>query len=172
MGGEEVGMRQGALTGNAMHAARPGWPGPAGGTAEPPQSPAAGPCRCQPAQWTCTHCPAGLLQATDGSALVIGMLGSLGLVTLVYLLMGLGLVLSIPFAALRGSPDNFAALSGYAAALSYKGMGWATYLVAAGACVRGLPGTRGLDSPRLPHPRVPPGRPLLLWLHARWHACL
>jgi hypothetical protein len=60
------------------------------------------------------------------------MLGAVALVTAIYLLMAAGLVLSVPHAALQGSPGNFAALAGFATAFQYKGLGWAKYVVAAG----------------------------------------
>ncbi|KAK9804704.1 hypothetical protein WJX72_000849 [[Myrmecia] bisecta] len=76
----------------------------------------------------------GAEEAKNDWAVPIGMISSVGVVSVIYVLMAVSLVMLIPWDVLAAQPGDVA-LSGFAYAFTYRGMAWAKYIVALGAAV-------------------------------------
>jgi APA family basic amino acid/polyamine antiporter len=76
----------------------------------------------------------GAEEAKSPSDIPKGMVGSVFMVTVIYVLMTMSLIMLIPADVLANQP-SYEAISGFAYAFSYRGMEWAKYIVALGALV-------------------------------------
>lgn len=76
----------------------------------------------------------GAEEAKTDLSVPIGMLASVVFVTIIYVLMAASLVMLYPFADLASQP-KYNTLSGFAFAFTQRGMTWAKYIVALGACI-------------------------------------
>eukprot|EP00850_Spirogloea_muscicola_P000439 SM000002S05519 [mRNA] locus=s2:342643:351603:- [translate_table: standard] len=76
----------------------------------------------------------GAEEAKNDWSVPLGMLSAVIFVTIIYVLMASSLVMLIPFAVLSAQPSDVA-LSGFAYAFTVRGLEWAKYIVAAGACI-------------------------------------
>eukprot|EP00271_Cylindrocystis_brebissonii_P010715 TRINITY_DN2701_c0_g2_i1.p1 TRINITY_DN2701_c0_g2~~TRINITY_DN2701_c0_g2_i1.p1 ORF type:complete len:630 (-),score=121.08 TRINITY_DN2701_c0_g2_i1:1105-2994(-) len=73
-------------------------------------------------------------EAKSSTSVPLGMCAAVIFVTIIYITMAASLVMLYPFPALACQGDNVK-ISGFAYAFTQRGMDWAKYIVAAGACV-------------------------------------